>query len=207
METQIVNATSARAQDLQAFLDALKAAFDAAGDAAPEVTHFRTQLFSALAQPGSGGTAAAETLPVCTHISAACNMGAAASPVLAALAGTFERLAPHLAWKVRPAGGPHASANWLAHHANAVIIGRGGLEGREDVAVGASLMAPHVRYPDHTHPPEELYMVLTPGRFQHGEDPWCEPGPGGTFHNPPGIKHAMASGDTPLLAFWTMINR
>ena len=76
---------------------------------------------------------------------------------------------------------------------------------RDDVAVGLSLLAPDVRYPDHSHPTEELYMLLSTGRFQHGEDPWCEPGPGNTFHNLPAIKHAMASGDTPLLAIWTMI--
>jgi hypothetical protein len=62
-----------------------------------------------------------------------------------------------------------------------------------------------VRYPDHTHPPEELYMVLTAGQFQHGDEDWHKPDIGGTFHNTPGIKHAMASGGTPLLAIWTMI--
>lgn len=63
------------------------------------------------------------------------------------------------------------------------------------------MLAPHVRYPDHRHPPEEIDLVMTPGRFRHGDSGWFEPGPGGTLHNIPDIDHAMASGATPLLAF------
>jgi hypothetical protein len=29
--------------------------------------------------------------------------------------------------------------------------------------------------------------------------------PGETLHNEPRIKHAMASGDRPLLAFWCLL--
>jgi quercetin dioxygenase-like cupin family protein len=199
--------TERRAQDVQQFIDALKAGFEATGNATLQVMEFRARLFGALSLPSVSGNSQPVRLPVCSHLDAACQSAKQASPVLATLAGAFEFIAPRLAWKTRPSGGPNASSNWPDNHANAVIIGQGGLEERSDVAVGASLMAPNVRYPDHTHPPEELYIVLAPGRFQHGDEGWCEPGPGGTFHNPPGIKHAMASVATPLLAIWTMINR
>ena len=65
-----------------------------------------------------------------------------------------------------------------------------------------SLLAPHVRYPDHNHRPEEVYLLLSPGRFQHGGSEWFEPGIGGTLYNRPDVTHAMASGDVPLLALW-----
>lgn len=52
--------------------------------------------------------------------------------------------------------------------------------------------------------PEEVYLVLSPGRFQHGSSSWFEPGLGGTLYNEPNIKHAMASGDAPLLAIWCL---
>ena len=84
---------------------------------------------------------------------------------------------------------------------------RNGLEDRDDITIGVSLLAPHVRYPDHRHAPEEIYLVLTPGRFQHGESEWFEPGPGGTLHNIPNIRHAMASGDVSLLAIWCLLLR
>jgi quercetin dioxygenase-like cupin family protein len=85
-----------------------------------------------------------------------------------------------------------------------MIVGPGGLESRDDVWVGASVMAPHVRYPDHQHLPEEVYLVMSPGEFRQGDAPWFEPGVGGTFYNPPNIVHAMRSGESPLLAIWCL---
>jgi len=183
----------------------LQSAFAASAAPSPEATAFAGKLCSALQAPGSGGNQEPVQLAVCEHLPAAISAAADASPEMARLANSFEKITSQLIWKVRASGGPHASANWPGGHANAVIVGKGGIEERNDVAIGASLLAPHVRYPDHTHPPEELYLVMTAGRFQHGDDAWCDPGPGDTFHNPPGIKHAMASGDRPLLAIWTML--
>jgi hypothetical protein len=79
-----------------------------------------------------------------------------------------------------------------------------GHEPRDDVWVGASLLAPDVRYPDHHHAPEEVYLALSRGKFRHGEDEWFEPGIGGIFHNIPNIKHAMASVATPFFAIWCL---
>ena len=85
-----------------------------------------------------------------------------------------------------------------------MIVGPGGLESRNDVHIGVSLLAPNVRYPDHNHAPEEVYLVLSPGRFQHGEFGWFEPGIGGTLYNEPNIRHAMASDEAPLFALWLL---
>jgi hypothetical protein len=87
-----------------------------------------------------------------------------------------------------------------------MIIGPGGLEERSDIWLGVTLMAPHVRYPDHNHTPEEVYLVMSPGAFRQGEGEWFSPGIGGSFYNVPKIKHAMRSTDTPLLAFWALRN-
>src|SRR3546814_14319672 len=94
----------------------------------------------------------------------------------------------------RPAGGPFASDNWPEGHANTLLVGPRGLEDRNDLSIGASLLAPQVRYPDHRHAPEEVYFVLSPGRFQHGASDWFEPGIGGTLSNEPNIEqHGTAS--------------
>src|SRR3546814_16037558 len=61
----------------------------------------------------------------------------------------------------RPAGGPFASDNWPEGHANTLLVGPRGLEDRNDLSIGASLLAPQVRYPDHRHAPEEVYFVLS----------------------------------------------
>lgn len=193
-----------REQVLQVFIDSLQSAF-AAAPLQPEAKSFTTRLFGALKAVATSGNMPPTQLPVCQHLPAAYATARTAPVQITSLATHFAAIAPRLAWKVRGSGGPNASSNWPGGHANTVIVGIGGLEERDDVAIGASLLAPNVRYPDHTHPPEELYMILTRGNFQHGTDDWCELGPGAAFHNPPGIKHAMASMETPLLAIWTML--
>ena len=152
--------------------------------------------------PGRSAAADAKRLPVCRYLDDGLATARAASPSLARVADAFAALEPKLRWAQRAGGGPFASDNWPDGHANATIVGPGGLEHREDLVIGVSLMAPHVRYPDHNHSPEEVYLVLSPGRFQHGGSDWFEPGIGGTFYNIPNIVHAMASGEAPLLAFW-----
>ena len=79
------------------------------------------------------------------------------------------------------------------------------MEDREDLWLGVTLMAPRVRYPDHNHPQEETYLVLSPGEFKQADNDWFSPGIGGSFYNPPGIKHAMRSLDAPLFAFWALL--
>ena len=190
---------------LQEFLTSLAAAFRAR-DVGPQAAAAIDRIYDALQSPGPGGPGAARRLPICRYLTEAVATARAASAPVSRLADAFMALTPLLAWAPRAAGGPFASDNWPEGHANATIVGPKGLEDRDDLAIGASLLATHVRYPDHSHGPEEVYFVLSPGRFQHGDSDWFEPGMGGTLYNPPNIKHAMASGDAPLLALWCLWN-
>jgi Dimethlysulfonioproprionate lyase len=167
-----------------------------------EAAAFIAKIEEALQFTGGPGQCAPQQLPVCEHLSEAMATARAHSEPLARIADSFSPLVPLLFWAPRPASGPFASDNWPEGHANATIVGPGGLESRIDIHIGISLLAPHVRYPDHRHAPEEVYLVLSPGRFQHGSSPWFEPGIGGTLYNEPNIKHAMESSDAPLLALW-----
>lgn len=117
----------------------------------------------------------------------------------------FKALEPLLEWEQRETHGNTASENFPVSHANALIVGPGGLEDRKDIWLGATLMAPNVRYPDHDHSPEETYLVLSDGEFMHGDSDWFTPGIGGSFYNPPGIRHAMRSKEQPLFAFWALL--
>jgi quercetin dioxygenase-like cupin family protein len=95
---------------------------------------------------------------------------------------------------------------FAAGHANANLLGPypEALERRDDVWVGVSLMAPEITYPDHNHPPEEVYLALSRGYWRQNTHPWHEPGIGGVVYNPPGITHAMRSGPEPFLAIWCL---
>lgn len=187
------------------FLASLSNAFRHA-NLGPEAAASIHRVEDALRKPGESATAQPMRRPVCRYLDGALAEAASASAPLARLASAFRALEPSLAWRPRVATGPFASDNWLSGHANATVVGLGGLEERPDLAVGASLLAPHVRYPDHHHGPEEVYLVLTRGRFRHGGSGWFEPGAGGTLYNEPDICHAMASNDGPLLAIWCLWN-
>ena len=118
-------------------------------------------------------------------------------------ARALDKLSGHLHWWCRPDAG-RLGEPFASGHANATVIGKGGLEERDDVWVGISLMAPNLPYPEHHHPPEEVYLVLSPGHWQQSGGAWHEPGPGGLVHNPPDVMHAMHSGPAPLLATWCL---
>jgi quercetin dioxygenase-like cupin family protein len=118
-----------------------------------------------------------------------------------ALADAFDAIEPFLNWQIRP-GAEAVGETFLQGHANAAIIGEEGLEIRSDVRVGVSLMAPHTQYPDHQHPPEEIYIALSGGQWRQANAPWREPGTGGLVYNPPNIVHAMRARERPLLALW-----
>jgi hypothetical protein len=194
-----------RTAQLQNFLPTLRAAFDES-DSTPEVMDVARKVFQALqTDEGLPRTSQPKRLPVCSYLTEAQMPAQKASPALSGLIRAFNDVEPEITWVVRKAGAANASDNWPENHANGMIFGPSGVEERSDVMIGASLLAPHVRYPDHSHPPEEIYLVLTPGQFQHGSSDWFTPGVGGTLHNVPSIKHAMASGDTPLLALWCLL--
>jgi hypothetical protein len=191
-----------RPPTLQEFVTSLGNVF-AKTPLTPEASSMMDDIFAALRTPGVRSAAAPRRLRVCRYVDEAI-AHARAVPRTGSLAAAFAAIEPSLSWAPRIGSGPFASDNWPGGHANATIIGPNGLEQREDAVIGVSLMAPHVRYPDHYHPPEEVYLALSPGRFKHGNSDWVEPGIGGTFHNVPNIHHAMASDGAPLLAIWCL---
>jgi hypothetical protein len=196
-------AEGARDKGLEAFLAKLEAALvDRTGDAEAEAV-LQTVL-SALRTPAPADRPEARRLSVCAYLAQATQTARAHSSAVAEVVDAFVGLEPSLRWATRSTGGASASVNWPDGHANATIVSRGGLEARDDVQIGVSVMAPRVRYPDHRHAPEEVYLVLSRGRFKHGPSSWVEPGIGGAFHNTPNIEHAMASDAAPLLAIWCL---
>lgn len=151
--------------------------------------------------PGEAAPPASRKPPVAAaHLPSA--LGAAERHV-PALAGALAALAERLTWAARP-GSDAVPGDFEHRHANALIAGPEGLERRDDLRIGVSLMAPDTRYPDHRHPPEEVYVVLSEGEWRQEAGPWHRPGPGGLVYNPHNIVHAMRAGPAPLLALWML---
>ena len=177
---------------LSDFLDAAEAGLqvttgDAGRVAAEVVTRWRGQQ----GVPRAGG----ELLPVCDWIAPAMT----GHP--GALAQGFAKLVPELRWQRRGSADLANAAFWNGH-ANALILGPGGLEDRDDVWLGVTVMAPGTLYPDHSHPPAEVYLPLSAGEWWNAEMEWTDPGTAGFIYNPPGSLHAMRAGQGPFLALW-----
>lgn len=189
---------------LAQFVDALHAAI--AARAAPQGPA-RCLMDEAMRRLRSGqgaATAAApHWLPACGHLAGALVASHAAAPDIVRLAGLLDALAPQLHWRRRADGG---DARFLQGHANAHIVGPLGLEVRHDLVIGATLMAPGVPYPEHRHPPREVYLVLSPGDWWRGGQDWHAPGVGGLVYHPGDAPHAMRAAPTaPLLALWCLL--
>src|SRR5260221_14087997 len=151
-----------RAPGLQRFLDLIGDAIAGRSLPSEPARGAGARIFTVLARPPPRGATISARLPVCDPLPAALAAARAQGSPVAALADAFAAIAPALAWGRRP-GADAASPAFRDGHANALVVGPSGLEPRDDAMVGVSLLAPAVRYPDHHHPPEEVYVVLSPG--------------------------------------------
>ena len=193
-----------RSQALTDFLTATHRAIEADADPDSAPGALAARIFSALWEStGHRRPAPPATLPACEHFDAALADARGGAAPIAGLADAFAALEPELTWQIRPGAEAHG-AQFVAGHANTHIVGPDGLEQRDDVLVGASLLAPGIRYPDHDHPPEEIYLVLTRGDWFGDHTGWHTPGVGGIVYNPSGVTHAMRSGASALLAVWCL---
>jgi quercetin dioxygenase-like cupin family protein len=196
-----------RAPGLQRFLDAMREAVAAQSPSLGSAAPVADRIFGALGRAApEAGDITEGRLPACVHLAKAPAAARAAPPSAARAADAFAAIEPTRQWK-RRFNAESPGSHFAGNHANAVIVGPGGLEPRDDVLVGVSLMAPRLHYPDHRHPPEEIYLVLSKGQWRQGEGPWHEPGPGQVVFNPSNVVHAMRSADAPLLAIWCLWTR
>ena len=193
-----------RDQAVQRFLDAAEAAVAAVAVPGSAADLSAGRVFGRCrATAGVMGQPMAMQLPVCAHLDAA--LEAAETGPRRAVADAFGALVDRLEWKRRLTADPADRVFWDGH-ANAMILGPGGLEDRADLWIGVTVMAPNVTYVDHDHPPEEVYLSLAPGEWWNADMDWTDPGMGGLIYNPPGIRHAMRSGAGPFLALWFLPN-
>lgn len=192
-----------RPATLQNFIRAAHAAYDEFG-LDPESRGSIARIFDAIESTPGEIRMGRTNLPVCSYLPKVMRADYE-QKALRDLVDTFNLLEPDLSWRRRPAYDiATASDNFHCGHGNCVILGPGGFESRSDVGLGVTLLAPNVRYPDHDHPTEATYLVVSEGLFRQGDRTWFSPGVGGSFHNVPMIKHAMRSLDKPFLAFWAL---
>ena len=169
----------------------------------PVKTFFK-KCHASLSKPGVPITDDISNLqPVCEYIPESLKFSRDQALELKQLAVKFESLYQQLPWYPSDRSTNKKSAFYNGH-ANAVMTGHGGLEEHTSVRFGVSLIAPNIEYPNHQHPPEEGYLVISEGDWRQANSDWFHRKPGDTVHNVPNIWHAMRSGKSPLLAVWML---
>ena len=192
-----------RSTTLQAFLDSMHGAIRSRTQPNDPAALAADRIFTALERQGTPAPHSPDQVPACRHLEHALAAATQAGRPDTEHARALAALAPQLTWYTRP-GSDSADSQFATGHANATIIGKNGLEECPKVRIGVSLLAPDVSYPDHRHPPEEVYVPLSPGAWRQEDGPWREPGLTGVVYNPPNILHAMRSASVPLLATWCL---
>lgn len=198
--------THPRPLALQAFVDAVRRGFDALPTTA-EVTSCRARVFDRLEHPVASAAFRPDRAPATVLLPDTLEAVRLHAGPVGDLANALIQLDPALSWRARGGSDGGTDLSQPGSIANAMVIGPSGIEDRRDVWVGVSLVPPGVRYPDHRHSPEEIYLFLTNGRFRHGESGWFTPGIGGTLYNEPNTLHSMeAPAESPLLAVWCLFD-
>ncbi|HKT96365.1 MAG TPA: dimethylsulfoniopropionate lyase [Paraburkholderia sp.] len=192
-----------RHADLEQFIRVARMLFQTAAlpDAARQLA---VKVFERLEHPSDDGKRNRERYPACDLLDSALAPMLGDPSSFGVLARAIKTLEPSIGWQRRTSGS-NGSENYVENHVNGMICGPGGMESRYDIQLGFSLLAPHTRYPDHRHPPEEAYVLLSAGEFRQRDGDWFDPGIGGGLHNAPNSLHAMRSGTTPLLAMWCLL--
>ncbi len=120
----------------------------------------------------------------------------------------FQAAEPSLDWQRETAiatkSGHDASVKaFLDGHAYVEIVGPRRLFRSANTRVGLLLMAPSILYPEHSHPAEEVYHVVsgTAEWWQQGEE-WAAKPPGAVVHHPSGLPHATRTASEALLAVY-----
>lgn len=194
---------STRPERVQAFIQIAASLFQS--ERLPEAGRaVAAKVFERLQTPSDDGVRHNTRYPACEWIDAALAPIINEPTPFGAAARAIKTLEPVLGWSRRTSG-LHGSENYIDGHVHGMICGPRGAESRYDVQLGFSVMSPNVRYPDHSHPPEEAYVLLTAGEFRQKDGEWFNPGVGGGIHNAPNSLHAMRSGSAPFFAIWCLL--
>ena len=195
--------TDSKRQSLGTFMDLLSAEIRSrmGNEPAREAAHQRIFGSAALEAP-QGGSKRPQRQPACRHLAECFAELETIGGNLGKLGAALREIEPHLNWNNQSER--RKSADLAENYADSFIVGPGGFVQSSAIEIGVSVMAPHTTYPDHRHPPEELYLVLSQGEWRQNAEAWHEPGVGGVVYNPPDIVHAMRADAKPLFAIWCL---
>ncbi|MBT3171251.1 MAG: hypothetical protein HOM52_08910 [Rhodospirillaceae bacterium] len=141
-------------------------------------------------------------LPACRHLATALSLGQSGSA--ADLAAAAAAIAERLNWVQNPNYvADEKMRAFVADYAYAELAGPSGMALCTDVALGLLLIGPDKFYPPHSHPAEEIYLVVAgEAEWQRANEPWQSHPPAAFIRHGPNVTHAMRTLEQPLLALY-----
>jgi len=92
--------------------------------------------------------------------------------------------------------------HFMENYVTGMLTGPEGNFARDAPCSGFVLLGPDTEYPEHSHAPREVYLVLTPGvEWRLDGTHWFSVDPGQVIYHSPWQGHAMRTQVTPMLAF------
>lgn len=164
------------------------------------------KIFHLLQHPGAISSRPATALRLAPQLQFALRQLAQKGKPYAEASDAINDVAKNLDW-VSSKTGPFASVNIETAHAHAIIAGASGLEEREDVTLGLTIMEPYSRFPDHVQYRARVFLALSDCEFLCDDRGWQQASPGSTFYNEAGHTVAMRCTSRPLLAAWCQMER
>ncbi|QAX28711.1 dimethylsulfonioproprionate lyase family protein [Leisingera sp. NJS204] len=144
-------------------------------------------------------------LPVCGKIEELADAGRQfcklTTPAVAALAAAL----PRLRWQQTYTEADGFSRDWLDNYGWANLISPEGLYQSDEMRLSIGYWGAGQHYGEHSHAPEETYLILRGQARFHSEGRTArDAGPGDIVHHAPHQKHAIDMVPGPLLAaaFW-----
>lgn len=110
----------------------------------------------------------------------------------------FHQLAGNLLWRASPRSDDGGTQMALSTLNDMFELG--------ELLAGLLYLDSGQRYPEHQHPPQELYLILTGNaEWRYGGNTDYQPRPpGSVLYNHPGDLHGVKAGPTPLLALYVL---
>ena len=91
---------------------------------------------------------------------------------------------------------------FMKNYVFGLLTGPDALFAREAPPSGFLLLGAQTEYPEHSHLPREIYLVLTPDIKWHlDEKNWFSVAPGDVIYHEQNQSHAMRTHSSPMLAF------
>ena len=137
-------------------------------------------------------------LPVLDLLS---DMAAKAAPDTQAVVTALIAAAPQLDWRQTYSEEDGFDRRYLDSYGWFDLAGPEGPYQANGIRVMMGYWGKGLIYPNHSHPPEEHYLVLAGGaKFRLNDEPYRRLGPGEVFHTPAGAVHSADMRDEALMA-------